>query len=293
MFRAAMPLLLFLIASVVAAQTMGDLSARYGYPDAERFVARPGMTMLASYAEDRTACEMLIEPKHSIRQSNDKEQSMATDNVMKIIDELIPKSERGILLNHIIENMGAGEYQVAEYQNVTIERYFVRYLPANRDEKRATIVRKDGMCRSATAPQEYVPAIKLTATDLHTQYGDPDAERFIVRPGITLMVAYDTDHSACQMVVEPTRSISPRDKSAKYMRPEVVTEILDEVLPEADRGKLLLDTITKSGCNDFQIADYQNVTVSHSIHKCRLPNPDIEGTATVTRKNSSCGNSAN
>jgi hypothetical protein len=72
-----------------------------------------------------------------------------------------------------------------------------------------------------------------------------------------------------------------------------MTEILDEVVPEADRGKVLLDTITKSGCNDFQITDCQNVTVSRSRHKCRLPNPDIEGAATVTRKNSSCGNSAN
>jgi hypothetical protein len=72
-----------------------------------------------------------------------------------------------------------------------------------------------------------------------------------------------------------------------------MTEILYEVPPEADRGKLLLDTITKSGCNDFEITDYQNVTVSRSRHKCRLPNPEIEGAATVTRKNSSCGNSAN
>jgi len=68
---------------------------------------------------------------------------------------------------------------------------------------------------------------------------------------------------------------------------------LDEVVPEADRGKLLLDTITKIGCNDFQITDYQNVTVSRSRHQCRLPNPDIEGAATVTRTNSSCDNNAN
>jgi hypothetical protein len=48
---------------------------------------------------------------------------LATHTVTEIIDELIPQSERGILLNHSIENMGAGEYQVAEYQNVTISRY--------------------------------------------------------------------------------------------------------------------------------------------------------------------------
>ncbi len=289
----AMPMLLFLIATAAVAQTASDITARYGYPDVERFVVRPGITMMASYAEDRTACEMVIEPKHSIQQSDNKEQSMARATVTQILEELVPRSERGILLDHTIENMGAAELQVAEYQNVTISRYFVRYLPANQDEKSATVVRKDGICRSAVASQEYIPAIELTATDLHARYGDPDVERFKVRPGITLMVDYGTDQSACQMVVEPRRSIIPRDEPAKYMRPEVMTEILDEVVPEADRGKLLFNTITKSGCNDFQITDYQNVTVSRFRYRCRLPNPEIEGAATVTRNNSSCGNSVN
>ena len=36
------------------------------------------------------------------------------------------------------------------------------------------------------------------------------------------------------------RRIILRDEPAKYMRPKVVTEIIDEILPEADRGKLLL-----------------------------------------------------
>src|SRR5712692_7915759 len=65
-----------LIAIVAAAQTASDLTARYGYPDVERFVVRPGITMMASNNEDRTASEMVIEPKHSSQQPNDKEQSV-------------------------------------------------------------------------------------------------------------------------------------------------------------------------------------------------------------------------
>ena len=86
-----------------------------------------------------------------------------------------------------------------------------------------------------------------TASDFTARYGDPDVERFVVRPGITLMVAYGTDQVACQIVVEPRHPIIPRDEPAKYMRPEVVTEILDEVLPEAERGELILRKLTKSG----------------------------------------------
>jgi hypothetical protein len=215
---------------------------------------------------------------------------MATRTVSRIIDEIISASERGIPRNRISENMGAGEYQVAEFQNVTISRYFVRYLPAKHDEKSATVVRKDGLCSPASASQKYVSAIELNAADLHTWYGDPAVERFVVRPGITLMATYGTDRAACRMVIE-TRSIIPRDEPTKYMRPEVVTQIIDEVLPEADRGELLRSLVTKSGCNDFEAMDYQNVMVSRFRHKCDMPKPEIEGEATVTRKNPACGNS--
>jgi len=110
-----------------------------------------------------------------------------------------------------------------------------------------------------------------TASELTVRYGDPDVERFRVRPGITLMARYAGDRTACEI-----------------MRPEVMTEIIEEVLPEASRGKLLLGVITKSGCNDLETEDYENVTIHRFRHRCRLPDPEIEGQATITRKNTSC-----
>ena len=285
--------LLFLFATITtAAQTTSDLTARYGDPDAEQFVVRPGIMVMARYAEDRTACEMLIEPKHSIQRPNDKEQSMAPRTVSRIIDELIPESERGVLLDRISESMGAPEYQVAYYQNVTIGQHFARNLATNHDETSATVVRKDGPCSRAIATRNNLPVIELNNTDLHSRYGDPVVEKFVVRPGITLMATYGTDRVACRMVIEPRRSIIPSIVLTKYMQPEVVTQIIDELLPEADRGELLRSLVTKSGCNDFELMDYQNVTVSRSSHTCDLPKPEIETEeeATVTRKNPACGN---
>jgi hypothetical protein len=288
--RAHLLLFLSLSGVVATAQTASDLAARYGNPDAEQFVVHPGITLTARYAADRTACEILIEPEYSTQRPDDKELSMATDTVSTIIDELIPESERGILLNRMIESMGASEYDSAEYQNVTISRYFVRYLPANHDEKSARVVRKDGPCDPTTAPQGRVPAIALTATDLRNRYGDPGAQRFMVRPGITLMATYGTDRAACRMVLGPTRSVIPRDEPARYTRSEDVTGIIDEVLPEADRGEQLRRVVTRSGCNDYEMIDYGNVTVSRLRHDCNLPKSEVEGQATVTRNNSGCTN---
>jgi hypothetical protein len=286
-------LLLFLFTSgvVATAQTASDLAARYGNPDAEQFVVRPGITLTARYAADRTACEILIEPEHSSQRPDDKELPMEPGIVSTVIDELIPESERGILLIRMIESMGASEYDTAEYQNVTISRYFVRYLPVNHDEKSARVVRKDGPCNPANAPQEHVPVIELNATDLRNRYGDPGVQRFMVRTGITLMVTYGTDRAACRMVLGTIRSTIPRDEPAQYMRSEDVTGIIGEVLPEADRGEQLRRVVTKSGCNDYETIDYDNVTVSRFKHRCNLPKPEIEGEATVMRKNTACVNS--
>jgi hypothetical protein len=127
-----------------------------------------------------------------------------------------------------------------------------------------------------------------STSELKALYGDPDVERFLVRPGITLMVRYSGDRTACEMLIQPMRSIIPRNDAATYMRPEVMTEIIDEVLPEANRGKLLRAFVTKSGCNDFESKEYENVTINRSRQGCDPPNPEIEWEAMITRKNSSC-----
>lgn len=132
-----------------------------------------------------------------------------------------------------------------------------------------------------------VGACAQSASELKARYGDPDVERFLVRPGITLTVRYAADQTPCEMLIGPMRSIIPRNEAAIYMRPEVMTEIIDEVLPEANRGKLLRSFVTKSGCNEIETKEHENVTIIRFRHKCDLPNPKIEGEAMITWKNSS------
>ena len=188
MLRAVPLLALVLFAIISAAQTADDFRVRYGRPDAEKFRVRPEITLTVRYGEDDAACEMLIEPSNSDHSHSNKELSMATAMVSAIIDELIPQWQRGALLNHLIENMGAAEYQVFEYQNARIGRHFVRYLPAHHDEASATIIRKDKLCGSSIASQEDVSTIELTDNDLHLRYGDPVARRLKIRPDVSVTV---------------------------------------------------------------------------------------------------------
>ena len=281
MVRTASWLLLLLFATTAVGQTASDFTARYGYPDAEKFLVRPEITLAAHYGEDRTVCEMLIEPRNSA--------AMATAIVSEIIDALIPPGQRGIVLNELYESMGAAEAHDVEYQNVTIMRQFGRTQPAIQDETSAIIVlvRKEGVCGSFSQDR---PRLELTASDLTARYGEPVARRFKVRPDIRLAVTYGEDKAACEASLGPMRSIIPRDEPTKYVRPEIATEIIDEVLPEADRGTLLSDVVGKSSCKDLQTQDYANVTIQRFRDNCRLPKPEIEGMATIKFKNPSCGN---
>ena len=133
-----------------------------------------------------------------------------------------------------------------------------------------------------------IAASAQSASELKGLSGDPDVERFLVRPGVKLMARYASDLTACEILIGPMRSIIPRNEAAIYIRPEVMTEIIDEVLPAADRGNLLRSFVIKSGCNEIETKEYENVTITRVRHKCDLPNPEIEGQAMIERRSSSC-----
>ncbi|HKF03016.1 MAG TPA: hypothetical protein VKB49_11915 [Candidatus Sulfotelmatobacter sp.] len=133
-----------------------------------------------------------------------------------------------------------------------------------------------------------IAAPAQSASELKARYGDPEVERFLVRPGVKLMARYASDRTACEILIGPMRSIIPRNEAAIYIRPEVMTEIIEEVLPEANRGNLLESFLTKSGCNEIETKEYENVTITRFRHKCDLPNPEIEGQAMIMRRSPSC-----
>jgi len=287
MLRTVLQLLFLPFAIVAAAQTASDFATRYGDPDVERFVIRPRVTLMVAYGPDRTGCQMIVQPKRSILKNNDESELMAREIVPEVLEEILPESSGDTLLSNIEQVIGCDIQVHYTNYNVTINASHEHACHASElGEANMLIVREDRPCGIADSSGDV--SIAQTATDLHTRYGAPDAQRYVVRPGVTLMVAYGADQVACQMVIEPMRSIIPRDEPAKYMRPGVVTEIIDEVLPDADRDRLLLGTVTKSGCNELEMMDYQNVTISRFRTKCRLPRPETEGAATVTRKSPSC-----
>ncbi len=130
--------------------------------------------------------------------------------------------------------------------------------------------------------------LSQSSQEFHNRYGEPDRERFAARPGISLTVEYGSDHLACNALIDPPQPLIEKENDALLMSPEAVTEILEEVAPGSMRGKETSKTITMAGCNEFQIVEYENVTITRSSHNCLPLKPEREMRATVAFKRDIC-----
>jgi hypothetical protein len=127
------------------------------------------------------------------------------------------------------------------------------------------------------------------AQDLRKHYGEPDTERFIARPGISLTVQYASDHLACEMLIEsPRQLLLQKNSEGTALSPEKVTEILDEVVPVSTRGKQLNQVVAEAGCNVFTSTIYENVSITRATHECLPLQPDRESNAAVTFNRNIC-----
>lgn len=92
----AMLLLLCLAstANSTKAQTADELRTRY--PIMTAYQVRPGIVMTAKFAPDGQVCEMTIERRHLTAKAIDLDNPLMSDELTnKILDELVPASERG------------------------------------------------------------------------------------------------------------------------------------------------------------------------------------------------------
>jgi hypothetical protein len=110
-----------------------------------------------------------------------------------------------------------------------------------------------------------LPGALQTSQDLRHKYGPPDAERYVVRPGIVMTVAYAKDGRPCEILIEPRHSLVSTGTLSKPMPSDKITEILDEVLPPGLRGRLLQDITFTGSCNSIRNIDYETVRISRII----------------------------
>jgi len=127
-----------------------------------------------------------------------------------------------------------------------------------------------------------------SSQDFHSRYGEPDMERFDVRHGISLTVEYGTDHLLCQALIEPPQTLIHQEQQLPLMSSQGVSEVLEEIVPAATRGKEISTAIVQSSCNESRITDYDAVTIMRSKHTCDSASRDQDVRTAVTFKRDIC-----
>jgi hypothetical protein len=109
------------------------------------------------------------------------------------------------------------------------------------------------------------------------------------RQGISIAAQYGLNLQACQLRIHPTDATRPVNEPEALMLPDIVTEIIDEILPVDERGKLGTSMRTNAGCNVLTTNEYERVTIIRATHECGPLQPAREYPAVLKFRNSNCG----
>ncbi len=117
-----------------------------------------------------------------------------------------------------------------------------------------------------------LPVLAQTRTEFRQKYESSKADTYLVRQGIIMSVKFAATplwrNYPCEATIKPERTTALSANSSEVMAPELVEQIIDEVIPLEQRGKLINQLIVNGGCNGFKISIYENVTISRAT-RCK------------------------
>jgi hypothetical protein len=104
--------------------------------------------------------------------------------------------------------------------------------------------------------------------DLSKKYGQPVAETYVIRPGIIVTASYDLTGQVTEMVIAPQLTDLIKSKSTGLSH-ETIKEIIDELIPTAERGRGMFGGFFNIGCmpqNDCygSFNDYEKVIIYYN-----------------------------
>ncbi len=93
MTRIVVAVVSLLLGATVSAQTASDLAARYARH--EVYEVQPEVQMRAEFAANGLVCKMEVEQEHFSKDGVDMRNGIDRDQVDRVLDQLVPPSERG------------------------------------------------------------------------------------------------------------------------------------------------------------------------------------------------------
>jgi len=116
-------LVTFLTVAPSMAQTAKEFQQRYGVPDDKgRYIVRPGIALIASFAENGQLCKLQIESQHSEPTRGALHPLLPAEAITELIDEIAPISQRGRGRPIITWSAGCTTIEGEDYDNIKVRR---------------------------------------------------------------------------------------------------------------------------------------------------------------------------
>jgi hypothetical protein len=122
------------------------------YKAVETYEVRPGILMMPTYTGDGQVCEIVIERHHYVGGVANLYTTIPREEVLKIVDELVPASERGPADTKLGDRpvslySGNSVTTVSDYANVSIDIVGQASSPGNAGDMVALIRWKNRKCQ--------------------------------------------------------------------------------------------------------------------------------------------------
>ena len=103
--------------------------------------------------------------------------------------------------------------------------------------------------------------VKQTADEFRQKYMPHESGGYIVRPGIVMKVKATASGDACEAEIIPLASTVSNDPNPPVMPSETAKEVVDEIIPETKRGKIIARFDVNGGCTGMDVSSHEKVTI--------------------------------
>jgi len=139
-FMVLVVLLSFMVRAAGAQSNTWELTAKYGPPELEQYRVTPEISLTVEYGQDRTICQLLVEPRTK------SVSEISGDLVDKLLNELLPLGARQGEARTMLEQMGCPALLSEDYDNVRIARAMNDCAPAGKSVTSMVIEWKQPEC---------------------------------------------------------------------------------------------------------------------------------------------------
>ena len=98
------------------------------------------------------------------------------------------------------------------------------------------------------------------SSELQSKYGSPQ-DAFVIRPGLLMTAKYAADGRVCEMYIIEARTPGSNIVLRTPLTPETVPALIDELVPEGERGSKLRWPVQTQGMTLQALYRFENVSI--------------------------------